>query len=157
MQAAIDRTTGNASVNPAAPVQSGIGAFVDASDINRTITAYDPEHYTGTPKTEQGSVVNSRTFMAPKHLTQADVLSTIGPAISARSDTFVIRSYGESLDESGKTGARAWCEAVVQRLPEYVDPADAPTIAPKHAKPVNQRMGRRFAMAGFRWLSPEEI
>jgi hypothetical protein len=51
--------------------------------------------------------------------------------------------------------ARAWCEATVQRFPEYLDPADAPeAIATSEA---NIRFGRRFEIIAFRWLSPGEI
>lgn len=61
---------------------------------------------------------------------EIDVLQVIGPVISARSDTFRIRSYGEAIDPAGKTVASAWCEAIVQRTPEYVDAADAPETRP---------------------------
>jgi len=53
---------------------------------------------------------------------QGDVLQSIGSVLTARSDTFVIRTYGEVLNPLDSTAApisRAWCEAVVQRLPDY--------------------------------------
>ena len=51
--------------------------------------------------------------------------------------------------------ARAWLEATVQRLPEFVDPTDKPTATP--ASIANQTFGRRFELVSFRWLKPEEI
>ncbi|WP_309381892.1 hypothetical protein [Cerasicoccus frondis] len=103
------------------------------------------------------STVSNRSAFAPKHLTQADVLSLIGSSITARSDTFVIRAYGESNDPlSGEVRARSWCEALVQRLPEYVDsnadqPEDSPTTL------LNQKFGRKFKIISFKWLTPEEV
>ena len=55
-------------------------------------------------------------------ITQANVLRALAPRLSARSDTFRIRAYGEVRDSSDNIIAMAMCEAVVQRLPEYVDP-----------------------------------
>ena len=51
--------------------------------------------------------------------------------------------------------ARAWCEATVQRFPEYLDSADAPEALA--ASEANVRFGRRFEVISFRWLSPDEI
>lgn len=90
-------------------------------------------------------------------ITQADLLTAIGPVISARSDTFLIRSYGESTHTAtGAPQGRAWAEAIVQRLPEYMDPALSPDPA---AVPLgtNQTFGRRFAIIAFRWISQDEI
>lgn len=98
-----------------------------------------------------------RSTGIPGWLTQADVLQVIGPVISARSDTFRIRSYGEALDASGKTVARAWCEAIVQRMPEFLDAANPPETRPVKLNPANARFGRRFAVVSFRWLHPDEI
>jgi hypothetical protein len=57
--------------------------------------------------------------------------------------------------------AKVWCEAVVQRVPEYLD-ANASTGNPAETEPAslndtNKRFGRRFQITSFRWLSPGEI
>jgi hypothetical protein len=98
-----------------------------------------------------------RSTGIPGWLTQADVLQVIGPVISARSDTFRIRAYGEALDPSGKPIARAWCEAIVQRSPDFADSADPSETAYSELNPVNARYGRRFVIVSFRWLHPHEI
>ena len=95
---------------------------------------------------------------APSYLTQADVLQKVGPVITARGDTFVIRSYGEALDNNGDVTARAWCEAIVQRVPQPLYPDDA-RLDP-HADATSHptaAMGRRFDLISFRWLNPTEI
>jgi hypothetical protein len=101
----------------------------------------------------------------PGWLTQADVLESLAPSLSARSDTFVIRTYGEVVDPLNSpvapaapvVTARVWCEAVVQRMPDYVDDAKRATLFPADAGATNQRFGRRFKIVSFRWLSPDEI
>lgn len=98
-----------------------------------------------------------RSTGIPGWLTQADVLQVIGPVISARSDTFRIRSYGEALDAAGNTVARAWCEAIVQRTPEFVDATNSPETRPANLNTTNAKFGRRFAVVSFRWLHPDEI
>ena len=49
-----------------------------------------------------------------------DVLNSIGPNLTARSDTFVVRAYGEAHDDTGNVIGKAWIEVVVQRTNEYV-------------------------------------
>jgi Arc/MetJ-type ribon-helix-helix transcriptional regulator len=98
-----------------------------------------------------------RSTGIPGWLTQADVLQAIGPVISARSDTFRIRSYGEALDASGKIVARAWCEAIVQRRPEFTDAANPPETRPANLNPANAKFGRRIEIVSMRWLHPDEI
>jgi len=100
-------------------------------------------------------------------ISQGDLLSAIGAAITVRSDTFVIRSYGDARDASGRVTARVWCEAVVQRVPSFVDPADAPEKvqaalssdgrSQQDLNAVNQRFGRRFEIVSFRWLPADEV
>jgi hypothetical protein len=47
---------------------------------------------------------------------------------------------------------------VVQRVPEWLDALD-PAAAPPAAlqSQANKTFGRRFVIASFRWLSPDEI
>jgi hypothetical protein len=109
---------------------------------------------------------DSVLYGLPGYFTQGDVLTAIAPAITVRGDTFRIRAYGEARQSDG-TVARAWCEAVVRRTPDYVDPSDDPAVAAiDHSGGIarigdlsqtNLRFGRRFAMVSFRWLSPEEM
>lgn len=94
---------------------------------------------------------------APGFLTQGDILSSVGSLISVRSDTFRIRAYGEALDPDQKILARAWCEAVVQRVPEFVDSKDLPSAEIVTVSDVNKRFGRRFMVTGFRWLAQDEV
>lgn len=98
-----------------------------------------------------------RSTGIPGWLTQADVLQVIGTALSARSDTFRIRAYGDAVDANGKVLSRAWCEAIVQRTASYVDASDAPTERGKQLEEVNLNFGRRMKLVSFRWLSPDEI
>jgi hypothetical protein len=91
---------------------------------------------------------------------QGDVLQSIGSVLSARSDTFVIRTYGEvlnPLDSTAAPRARAWCEAVVQRVPDYVDTSNPSTTAPAALNATNQTFGRRFKVISLRWLGPNDI
>jgi hypothetical protein len=123
--------------------------------------------------TTDGALVNSTVNFAmatlnrstgiPGWLTQADLLQALGPTIAARSDTFVIRAYGDVLDPVNSTTAapivqgRAWCEAVVQRLPEYSDSTELPALHPSKANAVNRTFGRKFRIVSFRWLTPADI
>ena len=103
---------------------------------------------------EQGS----RSTGIPGWITQADLLQIIGPSLAVRSDTFRIRAYGESVDPTtSKTTAKAWCEAMVQRMPDYLDAVDPPEASGGHLSECNQRLGRRFYIISFRWLADDEI
>lgn len=91
---------------------------------------------------------------APGTINQADLLTPLAPQLTVRGDTFRIRAYGEAADEKNSK-VRVWCEATVQRVPEYLDPVDKASAAP--SVPVNQSFGRRFEVVSFRWLKPQEI
>jgi hypothetical protein len=97
----------------------------------------------------------------PGWVSQADLLQALGPVLSARSDTFVIRAYGDAVSplDSAQVQGRAWCEAIVQRLPDYIDgaAAQAPDTAPAGLTTINLNLGRRFKIVSFRWLSPADI
>ncbi len=88
----------------------------------------------------------------PGYLLQSDLLQVLGPVLSARSDTFLIRCYGDVRDPlNGNIMARAWGEAVVQRIHAPVDSAADDVISPAG------KMGRRYVITDFRWLSENEI
>ena len=98
----------------------------------------------------------------PGDVTQADVLRAITPRLTARSDTFRIRGYGEVRDADDKIIASAMCEAVVQRLPEYVDTETDPTNNEPWDEgdtlnATNKIYGRRFEIQNFRWLDQSEV
>ena len=84
-------------------------------------------------------------------LTQADILTALAPYLRARSDTFMIRTYGETLNPvTAEVTGKAWLEATVQRFPETVATGD------DIEKPAGA-FGRRFKIISFRWLSPSDI
>ena len=91
-------------------------------------------------------------------LTQADLLGPLAPVITVRSDTFRIRGYGDARDATGKVIARATCEAVVQRVPDWMDSADEAVVHPDDlASGINKTFGRRFEVVSFRMLSSREL
>jgi hypothetical protein len=119
----------------------------------------------------------SKAWGMPGFLTQGDLLEPLAPALTTRGDTFVIRAYGESGDDSG-IKARAWVEATAVRTPRYLEhrdsgatgtngnaPLDAALqidfssgqITEGNLSDINRRFGREFKVKSFRWLHPEEI
>ena len=92
-------------------------------------------------------------------LTQGDIMTALAPMLFPRSDTFVIRTYGEAVNPAtGATEGRAWAEATVQRTPEYFDPADDATLAPADlTSEANKTYGRRFKVVSFRWLTRADL
>jgi hypothetical protein len=123
---------------------------------NMTITDAD---LAGTNYAFKKAALGPRYQGTPAYISQADILQPIAPVINARSDTFLIRSYGEVLSPDGKTVlAKAWCEAVVQRYPDYLNPVDKPEtpMTTTSLEPENKIFGRRFILKSFRWLSPNE-
>ena len=92
-------------------------------------------------------------------LTQADIMTALAPVLFVRSDTFIVRTYGEAVNPAtGVTEGKAWCEAIVQRIPDYFDSSDDATLAPGDLKSVlNTNLGRRFKVVSFRWLTRSDI
>ena len=154
-----DDATGRSGTLQAAIDRAGINSGFDESyplNNEASLTNYQhPDNIRDATRIEQTLKPASKAWGAPGFLTQGDVLQVLAPALGARSDSFVIRAYGESLAADGKVQARAWCEAVVQRTPVPVSP-DASGLNP--ANPDREGdCGRRFAMVSFRWMQPEEI
>jgi len=106
------------------------------------------------PRAMEGAVA----YGSSAYVDQADILRNFAEQLTPRGDTFVIRAYGDSLDADGKVVARTWCEAVVQRTPEYLDAADEPHVKQAGLTcPANVAFGRRFEVVRFRWLHSSEI
>jgi len=115
------------------------------------------------------AAVGSRFAGIPGYIIQSDLLKPIANTLSVRDDTFRIRAYGESINKSGKVVARAWCEATVQRVPDYCDAGNPPEVPARlmneygefsnnsALKPVNRIFGRKFILTSFRWLDVSEI
>ncbi|WPJ96293.1 hypothetical protein SH580_01075 [Coraliomargarita algicola] len=141
LQAAIDSTSINSNLQQATDL-------VSPSDLSTSSSA-NLYADLGHPEAFTGSVYAA----IPGYLTQADVLSRIGHALTARSDTFVIRAYGESLEKtSNNIQSRAWLEATVQRQPERISGTIQDT-----GNGDNNDMGRRFKIVSLRWLNEDEI
>ncbi|MCF7734556.1 MAG: hypothetical protein K9N23_22930, partial [Akkermansiaceae bacterium] len=154
----------NRSIGPEAETttKGAIQAAIERADINNTMKLDGKELLAadvvlnGYPSAMAGTGNNA--IYAPGMISQGDVLSVIGSRITARGDTFRIRGYGEARDSTGsKVLATAWCEAVVQRVPDYVDATDQATIRFTDLNRVNQRFGRRYEIVAFRWLNPREV
>lgn len=165
LQAAIDATTeaadGAANPRDMAPFDTDIAPLALGA-----IQSYHSSHNRNDDVSSESPTAAhlSRHAFGPKFLTQADVLSALGPVLAARSDTFVVRTYGETVNpvlgsaDPGYIEGRAWLEAVVQRLPEYVDAADpAETGFADLTSTSNREFGRQFRVVSFRWLGPADL
>jgi hypothetical protein len=115
------------------------------------------------PRAAEGWTANA----FPGWIRQADILRPLAPVLSVRDDTFVIRAYGDARDAKGNIIATAWCEAIIRRHPEFVDPSDAATDTPVLGtdsgtekflqSAANGQFGRRFSIVSFRWLHANEV
>jgi hypothetical protein len=132
--------------------RSLLEAAIAETGINTSVAEFDPE---------------AKVQMHSQWLTQADVMTALAPGLFARSDTFTIRAYGEAVNPAtNATEGRAWCEALVQRVPEYFDPpkgngdltGDAAEVLPENlTSPLNLANGRRFRILSFRWLTQPDL
>jgi Tfp pilus assembly protein PilV len=145
LQAALDL-----AVNPTSNLAPSFK--VKSSAVSST-SATNPDHIAFS---EIGYILPAALAGFPGYVLQGDVLSSLGATLSARSDTFTIRTYGDSVNPAtGEVTGRAWCEAVVQRTPDYVDSTPAANT-PAAGSPA-ETFGRRYQVVSFRWLSPEDI
>jgi hypothetical protein len=106
------------------------------------------------PEAEEGAA----SAGIPGIVKQADLLTPLAPILSARSDTFLIRAYGEAVGLNGSVTARAWCEAQVERSADFINRDDPRETRPDNLKnQENKSFGRRFRVHSFRWLGPRDI
>jgi hypothetical protein len=150
--------TGKTSIN-------GIFKNSASEDMITSVAFENPNDAYPNPKAANGS----RYSGIPGYVMASDILKVLGDTLVVRDDTFTIRAYGESKSASGEVRAKAWCEAKVQRYPDYVDLSDDPwtqgfdklgaevPTANGGLSAENQKYGRKFRIVSFRWLSREEI
>lgn len=141
-------------------VQAAIeGASLNAAfkGGNRSVTAADFGKLPAPEVATAGGGL-ARSAGIPGYLMQSDVLAAVANELTPRGDTFRIRGYGAATDSTGRVTAEAWCEAVVQRLPDYLDAADNAEVEyAKLTSKVNQMFGRRFHLITFQWLPKAAI
>lgn len=89
--------------------------------------------------------------------TQGELLEVIGHKLAVRSDSFIVRAYGEACHPfSGEIKARVCCEALVQRVPEYLEANEnCSEDKSERLSPINKQFGRRFKVISFRWANFE--
>jgi hypothetical protein len=104
-----------------AAIESSTNPDINAAAKSAGTTTVLPATYTtGTTFAPTSSATG-----IPGYLMQQDLVQAFAPVMTVRSDTFVVRCYGEADNQkSGATEGRAWCEAVVQRVPDYIDQVD---------------------------------
>ncbi len=98
---------------------------------------------------------------SPAYLTQADVMKTIAPMITPRSDTFRVRAYGDVTHPvTGEVVSEAWCEALVQRTPALTEPVTGEMDLARDPYSIDTEkypLGRKLKILSIRFLSPDEV
>ncbi len=147
-------------------LKGALQAAIDATDINADFLEVQAARGNQGnlfvhPEAEEGSIYTA----APGYLIQSDVLASLGNILTVRDDTFTVRAYGCVKSASNAILAQAWCEAVVQRTMDYVDPSNNPGDADyepdgskaKGLSKANRVLGRRFRVVSFKWLDAWDI
>jgi len=105
--------------------QSGVNSASQTIAMRQNLQYFSRDPYgaagaSAIHRTQQQSLYKNTGM--PGTLTQGDLLEALGATLTTRGDTFVIRAYGEAREvtPTGKLLATAWCEAVVQRTPQYL-------------------------------------
>ncbi len=137
------------------PLQAALDRAINIgfpTSIGRAATNPNGSQFSKATTNENQSVGSA------SYLMQGDILQSLAPVLQVRSDYFKIRTCGEALDAAGNVTARAWCEAYVQRVPDYTDPTDSVfKKATELTSTVNKTFGRRYQIVSFRWLSSSEV
>ncbi len=154
LQAAIDRTPLNDGI------KTGSAVNVTATVANAVAAGWPrpiPENMRDASSAV--GVAWDSAIGAPGYLMQQDLVQAFSTIMVARSDTFVVRVYGEvrnPIKPAAAPEALARGEAVVQRIPVFVDTSDLPEKQVAQLSGTNSSLGRKFQIVSFRWLSENE-
>jgi hypothetical protein len=174
-----NRTTGAAPYSGSAQQMPGTGAGIGSVPFQVMYTSSDTDGQSALlnledPRLGKAGSPNRAHLLegSPASLIQSDILEAIGPALASRSDTFIIRAYGDVVATPGSTQAYAssWVEAVVQRIPEFIDASQVPETEVSAPQPnigqannigrlhyPNIVLGRRFQIVAVRFLAQKDL
>ena len=146
-------------------LKGALQAAIDATDINRDFDEVRVPAARGNMFKNPEAGMGSLHTAAPGYLIQSDVLASLGNILTVRDDTFTVRAYGCVRNPNKAILAQAWCEAVVQRTMDYVDPTNNPSdveYKPDGSKGdglsnTNKVLGRQFRIVSFKWLDNWDI
>lgn len=111
----------------------------------------------GQAQLEVNNLANYTGAGLPGYFKQQDILRPLSPIMTSRGDTFIIRAYGDNLNQAtGEITSSMVCEATLQRVPEYVDDSDESWETPD-ANSTNDRFGRKFKIVNFRWIHLDDV
>ena len=150
IQAALNKLAENNPQDPFREIKA-LSTVATADPPSPPRAVYDEEY-----KFREAGAGHS-AYGLPGWTRQADILRPLAPILSARDDTFTIRSYGDARDANGNILARAWCEATVRRVRDFIDPSEVADLKNAPTKPANRTFGRRIEFVSFRWLAQEEV
>ncbi|MGE9289752.1 MAG: hypothetical protein ACQKBT_02100, partial [Puniceicoccales bacterium] len=166
LQTAIDRTLNQNfddayDVDPENMASRGSWTNTSAEARLEYEGVVDEEHLGSGPILDSDGTLlanGSSAASMPGWVLQADLLQALAPALTARSDTFTIRSYGSVVDPvTGEVSAEAYIEAIVQRSPDYVDSSDSPDADTTTLSAINQLAGRGFTIVSLRFLDESAL
>lgn len=146
-------------------LKGALQAAIDATDINQDFNEVKVPEAQGDMFKNSKAGMGSLHTAAPGYLIQSDVLASLGNILTVRDDTFTVRAYGCVRNANKAILAQAWCEAVVQRTMNYVDPTNDPQDVEynpdgtkgKGLSDINKVMGRQFRIVSFKWLDNWDI
>lgn len=165
LQAAIDDIE---TVTAPNSVSKNINVIAKAAGMNvSTGSTTTTEAFWRTADMIKENLPDNTACGIPGYLMQQDLVQAFSPVMTVRSDTFIVRCYGEALNPStSKIEGQAWGEAVVQRLPEFIKHKASPSQNdgdyPENSlsslkEDVNKNLGRRFKVISFRWLNKNDL
>lgn len=129
---------------------TGVGAAIIRNNpgLNGSMTAAqfgsDAAGLSGRPfKTVDDFLLAISPLLQTRKASVGEFIAAMRPWLTVRSDTFRIRAYGDARTaySVGGPAAVAYCEAIVQRTPEFLPDG----------------VNRRFVITYFRWLTPADI